>query len=97
MEGRDSSDVSDDGLGDDNNKEVIIIPITKKIPSTEEGHSTENGVTVINFDKSKHVVCDQCSLSLKSMKYLEIHMKVQHNYSSYNCSECGISKFGIMN
>ena len=39
----DSSDVSDDGLGDDNDQEVIIIPITKRTPSpsTEEGYSTE--------------------------------------------------------
>ena len=66
-----------DGLGDDNNQELIIIPITKKTPSpsTQEGYSTENGMTVINFDKSKHVVCDQCSLSLRSMKCLENHMK----------------------
>ena len=71
----DSSDVSEDGLGDDNDKEVIIIPITKRTPSTEEGYSIENGVTVINFDKSKHVVCDQCSLSLRSMKCLENYMK----------------------
>ena len=45
-----------DGLGNDNNQELIIIPITKRTPSpsTQEGYSTENGVTVINFDKSKH-------------------------------------------
>ena len=43
MEGMDSSDVSD-GIGDDNDKEVIIIPISKRTPapSTEEGYSTEN-------------------------------------------------------
>ena len=28
----DSSDVSDDGLGDDNDKQVIIIPITHRTP-----------------------------------------------------------------
>ena len=84
-----------DGLGDDNNQELIIIPITKRTPSpsTQEGYSTENGVTVINFDKSKHVACDQCSLSLRSMKCLENHMKAKHNAndSSFYCSECGVS------
>ena len=32
-----------DGLGDDNNQELIIIPITKRTPSpsTQEGYSTE--------------------------------------------------------
>ena len=82
-----------DGLGNDNNQELIIIPITKRTPSpsTQEGFSTENGVTVINFDKSKHVACDQCSLSLRSMKCLENHMKAKHNAndSSFYCSECG--------
>ena len=84
-----------DGLGDDNNQELIIIPITKRTPSpsTQEGYSTENGMTVINFDKSKHVACDQCSLSLRSMKCLENHMKAKHNAndSSFYCSECGVS------
>ena len=31
---------------------------------------TENGVTVISFDKSKHVVNDKCSLSLIMSLYL---------------------------
>ena len=43
-----------DGLGDDNNQELIIIPKRTLSLSTQEGYSTENGVTVINFDKSKH-------------------------------------------
>ena len=81
-----------DGLGDDNNQELIIIPITKRTPSpsTQEGYSTENGVTVINFDKSKHVVCDQCSLSVKCLVNL---MKAKHNAndSSFYFSECGVS------
>ena len=60
MEGADvgSSDnvLVNDGLGDDNKQELIIIPITKRTPSpsTQIGDSTKNGVTVINFDKSKH-------------------------------------------
>ena len=80
------------GLGDDNNQELIIIPITKRTPSpsTQEGYSTENGMTVINFDKSKLVVCDQCSLSMKCLENL---MKAKHNAndSSFYCSECGVS------
>ena len=76
--GSSDNDLVNDGLGDDNNQELIIIPITKRTPSpsTQEGYSTENGVTVINFDKSKHVVCDQCSLS---MKCLENHMKAKQS------------------
>ena len=79
-----------DGLGDDNNQELIIVPNRTPSLSTQEGYSTENGMTVINFDKSKHVVCDQCSLS---MKCLENHMKAKHNAndSSFYCSECGVS------
>ena len=80
-----------DGLGDDNNQDLIIIQNRTPYLSTQEGYRTENGVTVINFDKSKHVVCEQCSLSLKSMECLENHMKAKHNAndSSFYCSECG--------
>ena len=81
MECSDSSD--NDGHGNENDQELIIIPIKNRTKLSGEGYSTENGVTVINFDKSKHVVCDKCSLSLKSMKCLENHMKAQHNDSSF--------------
>ena len=36
------------------------IPLTNRTSSSEEGYTTENGVTVLNFNKSKHVVCDKC-------------------------------------
>ena len=61
MESVDSSDklLVCGGSGYDNDQEqeldVIIIPIRNRTPSGEEGYTTENGVTVINFDKSKHV------------------------------------------
>ena len=68
MESEDSSDNQLDcgGPGYDNDQEqdVIIIPIINRTPSAAEGYTTENGVTVINFDKSKHVVCEICSLKL---------------------------------
>ena len=92
MECSDSSGSDSDGHGNENDQELIIIPIKNRTKLSGEGYSTENGVTVINFDKSKHVVSDKCSLYLKSMKCLENHMKSQHNDSSYFCSECGISK-----
>ena len=49
---------------------------------------------LINYDKSKHVVCEICSLTLKSMKGLENHKKAKHNDDGtcFFCSECGISK-----
>ena len=42
----------------------------------------------------KHVVCEICSLTLKSMKGLENHKKAKHNDDGtcFFCSECGISK-----
>ena len=80
MESEDSSDSQLDcgGTGYDNDQEqdVIIIPILNRTPSAAERSTTENGVTVVNFDKSKHVVCEICSLTLTSMKYLERHKKV---------------------
>ena len=58
MEGVNSSDnlLVSDGLGEDNDQEqeVIVIPIRNRTQSSEEGYTTENGVTVISFDKSKH-------------------------------------------
>ena len=41
--GSSDNDLVNDGLGDDNNQELIIIPITKRTPSpsTQEGYSTE--------------------------------------------------------
>ena len=96
-----SEDSSDNQLGcggpgydNDQEQDVIIIPIKNRTPSAAEGYTTENGVTVINFDKSKHVVCEICSLTLKSMKGLENHKKAKHNDDGtcFFCSECGISK-----
>ena len=44
-------------------------------------------------NNNQTVACDQCSLSLRSMKCLENHMKAKHNAndSSFYCSECGVS------
>ena len=87
----------DDVDSDDHDQEVIIIPIKDKnrdpSPSTL-GYRTENGVTVIKLDKSNHgnVVCEICSSTLKSMKYLERHMKSMHSQTCFYCSECGVSK-----
>ena len=95
------SDCSDsDGHGNDNNQEAIVIPNSKRnYPAPAEGFRTDNGVTKINFAKSKNVVCDKCSVSLKSMKCLKKHMKDKHNDDddddnepSFYCSECGVSK-----
>ena len=65
----DSSD--SDGYGYGNNQEAIVNPIRRRndqaAPAEVEGFSTDNGVTMINFAKSKQVVCDKCSVSLKSM------------------------------
>ena len=60
MESVDSSDKllvsSSSGSGYDNDQEqdAIIIPITSRTPSGEEGYTKENEITVINFDKSKN-------------------------------------------
>ena len=54
-----SNGSDNDGHGNENDQELIIIPIKNRTTSSGEGYSTENGVTVINFDKSKHVVCDK--------------------------------------
>ena len=49
MKGVNSSDnlLVSDGPGDDNNQEqeVIVIPIRNRAQSSEEGYTTENGVT----------------------------------------------------
>ena len=91
----------DDGDSDDHDKKVIIIPIKDKSrdPSpaaTAVGYRTENGVTVINIDKSNNangnVVCEICSSTLKLMKYLERHMKSVHRDTCFYCFECGVSK-----
>ena len=85
----------DDGDSDDHDQKVIIIPIKDKSrdPSpaaTAVGYRTENGVTVINIDKSNNangnVVCEICSSTLKSIKYLERHMKSVHRDTCFNCS-----------
>ena len=90
-----------DGVdSDDNDQEVIIIPIRDKTrdPSPgANGFRTENGVTVINIDKSNNasnanVVCEICSSSLKLMKYLERHMKSVHRDTCFYCSVCGVPK-----
>ena len=65
-ESEDSSDNQLDcgGTGYDNDQEqdVIIIPILNRTPSAAERYTTENGVTVVNFDKSKHV-CEICLIN----------------------------------
>ena len=71
----------DDVDSDDHDQEVIIIPIKDKTsdPSPAAiGYRTENGVTVVSIEKSKTVVCEICSATLKSMNYLERHMKSVH-------------------
>ena len=76
-------------------EEAIIIPIKDKTsdPSPAAiGYRTENGVTVVSIEKSKNVVCEICSATLKSMKYLERHMKSVHSDTCFHCSECGVSK-----
>ena len=99
MESGDSSDtlLVSGGPGYDNDQEqdAITIPITSRTLSVIEGYTKENGVTVINFDKSKkQVVCEICSLTLKSMKGLESHKKAKHSDdgTGFYCSECGIMK-----
>ena len=60
MEMEVDSDCSDsDGHGNDNNQEAIAIPISKRNdPTPAEGFRIDNGVTKINFAKSKNVECD---------------------------------------
>ena len=48
------------GYDNDQEQDVIIIPITNRTPSGEEGYTTENGVTVLNFNKSKQIVYGKC-------------------------------------
>ena len=85
MEMEVDSDCSDsDDHEYDNNQEAIVIPITKRndqaASAPAEGFRTyDNGVTMINFAKSKQVVCDKCFVSLKSMKCLEKHMQDKHS------------------
>ena len=77
MESVDSSDKllvsGSSGYDNDQEQDAITIPITSRTPSVIEGYTKENGVTVINFDKSKQVVCEICSLTLQLMKGLESH------------------------
>ena len=49
---------------------------------------------MINFARSKQVVCEKFSVSLKSIEYLEKHMRDMHSNQEtcYYCSECGILK-----
>ena len=87
----------DDIDSDDHDQEVIIIPIkdkTRDLSPSGLGYRTDNGVTVIKIDKSNNgnVVCEICSSTLKSMKYLERHMKSMHSQICFYCSECGVSK-----
>ena len=56
---------------------------------TAIGYRTENRVTVVSIEKSKNVVCEICSSTLKSMKYLERHMKSVHRGTCFYCFECG--------
>ena len=85
----------DDVDNDNHDQEVIIITIRDKTryPSPAAiGYRTENRVTVVSIEKSKNVVCEICSTTLKSMKYLERHMKSVHSDTCFHCSECGVSK-----
>ena len=93
MESGDSSDnllvCCGPGYDNDQEQDAITIPITSRTPSVIEGYTKENGVTVINFDKSKQVVCEICSQTLKSMKGLESHKKAKHSDDGtcFYCSE----------
>ena len=95
MESRESSDnllVSGcPGYDNDQEQDAVTIPIKSRIPSVVEGYTKENGVTVVNFNKSKQIVCEICSLTLKSMKCLEKHKKARHSDDDtcFYCSECG--------
>ena len=66
MEMEVDSDCSDsDGHGNDNNQEAIVIPITKRNdPAPAEGFRTDNGVTKINFAKSKNVYLSGTSTNI---------------------------------
>ena len=83
MESRESSDnllVSGcPGYDNDQEQDAVTIPIKNRIPTVVEGYTKENGVTVVNFNKSKQIVCEICSLTLKSMKGLTIHKKAKHS------------------
>ena len=64
MEMEVDSDCSDsDGHGNDNNQEAIVIPITKRNDTAQ--HQQKDSELIM---ESKNVVCDKCSVSLKSMK-----------------------------
>ena len=62
MESVDSSDKllvsGSSGYVNDQEQDAIIKTITSRAPSGEEGYTKENEITVINFDKSKQVVCE---------------------------------------
>ena len=98
MESRESSDIllvsGCPGYDNDQEQDAVTIPIKSRILSVVEGYTKENGVTVVNFNKSKQIVCEICSLTLKSMKGLESHKKAKHSDDGtcFYCSECGISK-----
>ena len=98
MESGDSSDnlllFGGPWYDNDQEQDANTIPITSRTPSVIEGYTKKNGVTVINFDKSKQVVCELCSLTLKLMKGLESHKKAKHcnDGTCFYCSECGILK-----
>ena len=84
----------DDVDSDGHHQEVIITPIkikTRDSSPSAPDYRTDNGVTVINIDKSSYsnVVCEICSSTLKSLKNFERHMKSKHKFY---CSECGVSK-----
>ena len=93
MESRESSDnllVSGcPGYDNDQEQDAVTIPIKSRIPSVVEGYTKENGVTVVNFNKSKQIVCEICSLTLKLMKCLEKHKKARHSDDDtcFYCSE----------
>ena len=91
-----SGDISDNLLVNggpaydkDQEQDATTIPITSMTPSVIEGYTKENGVTVVNFNKSKQIVCEICSLTLKSMKGLESHKKAKHSDDGtcFYCSE----------
>ena len=93
MESRDSSDTllvsGCPGYDNDQEQDAITIPIKGRTPSVSEGYTKENGVTVVNFNKSKQIVCEICSLTLKLMKCLEKHKKARHSDDDtcFYCSE----------
>ena len=68
------------GYVNNQEQDAIIKTITSRAPSGEEGYTKENEITVINFDKSKQVVCEIC---------LEKHKKARHSDDDtcFYCSE----------